>query len=206
MISKEHPIIKELFVNEDGSEVIYHGEKLKVRSYGNLKKSNYKQKFVYVVRKLIPLAKLICETFHGMRSDMSLTVQRKDFNPDNYHYENLFWGTRRNQTKKFKRSKISKLNEKDVMDIIQRIKNKESMVAIGKSYGVSDTTIYRIKKRYIADPLKVLKEKVQQAKDTNAVHDVCAQHLGYKTKGHAISKMGAYEFSQETDKILKQLK
>lgn len=65
MAYRYHPEIEGLKVNEDGSEVIYCGESL---SINQLKSTTRKDpmKYVYFNSKTCSVAKLVCESWHGM--------------------------------------------------------------------------------------------------------------------------------------------
>lgn len=203
---KAHPVIEELLVNENGTEFIYKGETLKIHVWSVREGENFQRKRVCILNQTIPVAKLVCEAFNGMRLDKSYSLHRKDFNPDNNHYSNLFWAKgSRLRTKKTKRPKNSKISDKDIPEIVRRIKAKEASSVIAASYAVSPATINRVKVRYVTEPLNVLRECVVQAENIDAVHDACARYLNFESKADAVSKMGNFEFFLEVDKLLKQL-
>lgn len=203
---KQHPIIKELFINETGTQIEYKNKPLKIKVYHRSSKDNYPRKLVNFMGRTHSLVKLICETYHGMRKDGSYTVQRKDFNPENDHQSNLFWGKRGSRiiSKRKKRCKTSKIKDSDIPVIIQRLRNKETLKAIAKSYDVSDMSIHRIKQHYVK-PLKILKQNVINAKSKEELNTAFAKHFGYKSIGIAIQKMGRHEFESAVDSLIKQL-
>lgn len=202
---KQHPIIKELEVNEDGTEVLYQSKSLEVFAYHKEGRDNYAYRRVNFMGKTHSVPKLVCECYHGMRTDMSFTTQRKDFNPDNDHYTNLFWGKKggRIRTERTKRNKNSKIKDSDIPVIVKRIDKGESLVAIAASYGTSDVTIQRVKKRYITNPRMVFKESILGAKNKNEINTICAKFLKYPSTSVAIQKMGRFEFNIEVDKLIR---
>lgn len=201
---KQHPIIKELEVNEDGTEIVYKGKLLEVRAYHKKGRNNYVQRNVHFFNRTHSVAKLVCECYHGMRTDMSFTTQRKDFNPDNDHYTNLFWGKKggRIRTERTKRNKNSKIKDSDIPVIVKRIDKGETLESIAKSYGTSIMTMLRVKKRYVTNPRLVFKEAVLGAKNKNEIKTICAKYLKYPSTSVAIQQMGRFEFDIEVDKLI----
>lgn len=203
---KQHPVIEALFVNENGTRIVYHDKELKVKQYA-IARNTCPRKIVNFMNRTHSVPKLVCETYQGMRKDASYTVQRKDFDPNNDHYTNLFWGKRggRIATGKSKRSKLSKLKKTDIPVIVSRLNRGETLKAIAASYGTSDMTILRIKKEHISQPIKVLKNAVIVAQNKEQRLSAFANYLGYKSPGTAILNMGKHEFLTQVDQLSQQL-
>ena len=142
---KQHPIIKELFCNEDGTEIIYKDNPLHI-SY--MHRNNQKESGVVSIRnRKISVVKIICECYHGMREDKSLFPVRADANNQNNHYTNLSWGRRRGQVKI-----IGKIKENLYADFEKGLKVKD----LAKKYNVSKFCIYNHKKNHFAASLDVV--------------------------------------------------
>ena len=105
---------------------------------------NCKEHHLYKDR-LIDTRWLSFENFYADMGDRpeGLTLQRID-NAKGYGPENCKWGTRKEQA----RNKIQKNGNKTKLttDIVQKImKDTDSLVKIGKKYGVGQTAIFNIK-------------------------------------------------------------
>ncbi len=200
MKTKTHPIIKELQVNEDGTVIIYKGVKQNILIYNG---KNYLEKRVNFMNKTHTVPKLVNETWNGMRLCTTMVTRRLDMNYDNDHYTNLYWGNKGNHmSMRSARSQKSKIQISDVPDVIERIKKGSTLRKIAEIYNTSDMTISRIKKRYITDPKKRLREAVMIAKNKHQLQQVCATYLGFDSLAAAIQNIGRYEFEKE----VKQLK
>lgn len=193
MKTKKHPIL-DLIVNENGTLFIYKGKELEIKEY-SATRSNYKIRHVNFGGHTQGVAKLVCETWNGMRETMDQSVHRKDRNPENDHYTNLFWGVRgKIRTNRTKRAANSKIKKEEIPTICKRIKNGESLKNIAKSFNTSDMSIYRIKKRFIVNTKLKLKEAVMCAKNKRERATAYAKYLGYKSLSQAIAKLGTYKF------------
>lgn len=191
---KQHPILPELKVNEDGTNIVWKGQSLDVKNY-KIDRNNYPQKFVNFNGQTHTILKLICEAWNGERPEIGMVVKRRDFNPDNYHYTNLYWANRGGtRTKLTKRIKNSKISENDIEVIIERINAGESLRAIAKTYNTTDMSIYRIKRHYITDKKMILKEAVMHARDGYYKRLAYAKYFGFKTIDDAVGALGKYQF------------
>jgi len=191
---KQHPILSELKVNEDGTNIVWKGQSLDVKNY-KIDRNNYPQKFVNFNGQTHTILKLICEAWNGERPEIGMIVKRRDFNPDNYHYTNLYWAHRGGmRTKLTKRIKNSKISENDIEVIIERINAGESLRAIAKTYNTSDMSIYRIKRRYITDKKMILKDAIMRARDGYYKRLAYARYFGFKTIDDAVGTLGQYQF------------
>ncbi len=198
---KTHPIVTDLEINEDGSQLFYKGEPLEVKSYKK-PKLNYLQKQVNFNSLTFTLAQLICEAWNGLRPNMDMVVKRKDFNPDNYHYSNLYWAPRGGmRTKKTKRSKNSKIKLKDIEVIIERIEAGDSLRVIAKAYHTSDMSIYRIKKNYLIDKKSILKRTIMKARDNYYKRLAFAKYFGFESIGNAVAAFGKTQFILKCQQI-----
>lgn len=149
MAYRYHPEIEGLKVNEDGSEVIYLGERLEVKQASRSDRKN-EMKYVYFLKRTHSVAKLVCECWHGMAENPRWCATRK-VKENGFHYTNLYFapcGTNPAMgTKKVKRSKLSKLSEADVIAVQKRLKKGDTLKSIANDYNTSDMTISRIKRK-----------------------------------------------------------
>lgn len=201
---QQHPLI-DLLINEDGTRIIYKGKTLEVKIYQQPDK-HYPVKRVNFMNRTHSVPKLICESWNGMRANITDTVHRKDRDPLNDHYTNLYWGKRgKVQTNRTARSKLSKIKPAEVSNIIKRLKYGESLHNIARSYNTSDMSVYRIKLRFLKDKRLKLKHAIIWALNEYERQQAYSVYMGYKNLATAISALGSEEFKQQTDKIATQL-
>lgn len=145
-----HPVLKDLKINEDGTEIYWQYEKLTIKTQCRKNRNNYKYRTVNFKGRTLMVTKLICEAWHGMR-DSDQHVQRHD-GYENDHFKNLYWGDQgghqRSLTTNAKRSGLSKVSTTDIPDVLKLIKKNQTLVYIAMIYNTSAMSIYRIKKRY----------------------------------------------------------
>jgi len=191
---KTHPIVTDLKINEDGSQLFYKGEPLYSKEY-KVKGRHYLKKHVNFNNQTHSFAKLICETWNEIRPNKEMVVKRRDFNPENYHYTNLYWAPRGGmRTKKTKRVKTSKISEKDIAVIIERIKAGDSLRTIAKTYNTSDMSIHRIKRNYLEDKKQILKREIMKARDPYYKRLAFAKYFGFESIGNAVDAFGRNQF------------
>jgi len=149
MAYRYHPEVEGLKINEDGTEVLYFGEKLEVK---DLERSDRPsdQKYVYFNGRTNSIPKLVCECWNGMSDNPRWCATRIE-KEKGYHYSNLEWkpcGFNPNMVSgKVKRSSLSKLSKEDVADIEKRLKKGDTLRSIAADYATSDMSISRIKKK-----------------------------------------------------------
>ena len=191
---KTHPIVTDLKINEDGTQLFLKGQPLYPKDY-KAKGRHYNQKLVNFNGKTHTLSKLICEAWNGERPELAMVVKKRDFNPENYHYTNLYWALRGGmRTKKTKRSKTSKISEKDIAVIIERIEAGDSLRVIAKAYNTSDMSIHRIKKNYLDDKKSILKRAIMKARDPYYKRLAFAKYFGFENIGNAVDALGRNQF------------
>lgn len=199
---KTHPILNELEVNEDGSKMKLHGKELTIKTYDR-SRDNYAQKKVCFNNRTHSVPKLINETWNGMREDMTLVTCRKDYNPDNDHYSNLYWGKRGDtQSARFTRAKSSKIKDSDIPKILDIIVAGEYLTLIAKSYGTTDTTIGRVKKRYLTDSRLKLKEAIKTAKNEYQHKKAISNYLKCRSIAEAIVQYGKGVFELSINQLI----
>lgn len=140
---KQHPLIKKLEVNSDGTSLLYDGKPLRIFKY---EKKDRPMRMVSVNRKSFTVAKLVCETWNGLPEGEKMIAKHKYCFTDD-HYRNLYWGKRGEN--KLVRSKLSKISTEDIPVIIERIEKGDTLKKIAADYGTSDTSIGRVKRRYL---------------------------------------------------------
>lgn len=146
-----HPIIEDLKINEDGSEIIYKGERLEPAKM-NRTARNSDTVLVYFNRFTKSVARLVCEAWHGLAPDIDHNATRVE-NDKGFHYKNLYWakkGVNPNYDKiKFSRAKSSKVPESEIPKVVERLEAGETLKSIATDYNTTDMSISRIKKRYV---------------------------------------------------------
>ena len=148
---RHHPILEGLKINEDGSEIIYLGEKLNPMKM-NRTARNSDTIIVNFDGRTSSVARLVCEAWHGLAPNLDYNATRVE-PAKGFHYKNLFWakkGVNPNYDKiKFPRVKTSKISEDEIPKIVERLKNGETLKSIAKDYNTTDMSISRIRKRYV---------------------------------------------------------
>ncbi|MGE4345900.1 MAG: hypothetical protein AB7D46_00655 [Flavobacteriaceae bacterium] len=148
---RHHPILEGLKINEDGSEIIYLGEKLNPMKMNRTARPTA-TKIVNFEGRTISVARLVCEAWHGLAPDRDHNATRIK-EEDGFHYKNLFWakkGVNPNYDKiKFPRVKSSKVPEDRIPEVVERLKKGETLRSIATDFETSDMSISRIKKRYV---------------------------------------------------------
>jgi hypothetical protein len=138
---RNHPIIEGLQVNEDGTEIIFHGERLvpfendKSRKNPTLK-VNFHSKGHSVTR-------LVCECWNGLSHHVDQRVSKID--QFSNHYSNLEWKEgSSNGIANF----VQKISNSDIQGILDMINLNQTMTEIAKKYNVHVSRISRINKKY----------------------------------------------------------
>jgi hypothetical protein len=135
---KQHPIIKQLYCNESGTELTYKGKVLNI-SY-TLRNGKKESGTVYINSIKRSVATVICECYNGMREDKSFFPVRKDGNASNNHPKNLSWGKRRGAVK---------IGEKEKKELYKAFAAGADVKELAKQYKVSPQTIRGYRKKYI---------------------------------------------------------
>jgi hypothetical protein len=148
---RHHPIIEGLKINEDGTAIIYLGQKLEPKKM-NRTARNSDTILVSFNNSTHSVARLVCEAWHGMAPNKDYNATRVK-NENGFHYSNLYWekkGVNPNyENIKFPRAKSSKIPENDIPKIVERLENGETLKSIAIEYETSDMSISRIRKRYV---------------------------------------------------------
>ena len=201
MKTTKHPLL-DLEINEDGTVIIYQGKELPILSY-KTPRDNYTWKRVNFMGRTHTVGKLVCEAWNGMRESLDQQLCRKDFNPENDHYTNLYWSKRGTlHTARRKRDAKSKIKNTEIPEVIKRIEGGETLNNIAKSYNTSDMSIHRIKKRFMQDQIMMLKDKIRHSHSTHERKQAYAKHLGYGSVGEAIGTLGKDVFFRKADDLI----
>lgn len=150
MESRYHPIIEDLKVNEDGTEIILGKETLRIKTYGH-KHTRKEMQMVHINSKLVSVQKIVCEAWHGIAPTGENAARRVDELGGN-HYSNLYWGKRG-------MTKSSAVNHKAANDrrkltaevyetINKRTANKEKLKDILKELDISHGSFYQYRYKH----------------------------------------------------------
>ena len=200
MKTKKHPLL-DLEINEDGTVIIFNGKELTISHYKTTR-DNYVFKRVNFMNRTHTVGKLVCEAWNGMRDSMDQQLHRRDLNPNNDHYTNLYWGKRGTfHNARTKRNSMSKIKTDEIPDVIKRIDSGETLKNIGKSYNTSEMSIYRIKRRFLTDQMMRLKDNIRHSHNTHELKTAYAKYLGFDNVGQAIGKLGKDVFFKKADEI-----
>lgn len=198
---KTHPILKELQINEDGTQMYWEGKPLKIHEYTN-NLNNYPKKIVHIKSGTHTVSKLVCEAWNGMREDLDHIVKRRDLNPNNNHYKNLYWGARGGyRTKKHKRNKQSKIKESEIAEIVEQLNAGVSPSKLARMYNTSTQSIYRIKWN-ASNPKMILKNALRKAKDNYYKRLAYARFFGFSDVNEAVSQLGMNTFIRKCEAVV----
>lgn len=199
-----HPIL-DLEINEDGSKMWFEGREIPIKTYKS-NRDNYPFKRVAFANRTHSVAKLVCEAWNGMREEMNQVVHRKDKDPLNDHYTNLYWAKRGNVfTGRTARACTSKIKKNEIPKVISRLQAGETLNNIARSYNTTDMSVHRIKKRFMIDRIKMLRERVFNAKTPYDKQMAYANYLGYKTVADAITAHGSKHFTSKIDELARKI-
>jgi hypothetical protein len=136
---QHHPLIDGLKVNEDGSQLIYNREPVRIDK--QVRKNGHESLRVnFGGHKSISVLKLICEAWNGERDTNQVVCHIGD--KKNNHYTNLQWSYG-NQSA-FKRA----IQEDEIPAILADLKSKEkSLKAIAKKHNKSHQSVLRLRRR-----------------------------------------------------------
>lgn len=139
---RNHPIIKGLRINENGSEIYKDGVLL--RTFENDKKRKNPTLKVNFNGVAHSVTKLVCEAWNGLREHIGQRASKINELGDN-HYSNLEWKEgASNGVGIFKQ----KIKNSDVDNIRNLLKTSKSMNEIARIYNVNPRTISRIRDKY----------------------------------------------------------
>lgn len=144
-----HPILADLKVNEDGTEIIYQSKKLEVKIYDRTNKS-VPMHVVNINKKSITVMRLVCECWHGMPENPELIVKRID-ETKTFHYSNLCWSKRGVGVSHNGKSNFNvnpKFSEYEYRELLSEIKPKEGITEFLKRKNVSSKAYYTAKNKY----------------------------------------------------------
>jgi hypothetical protein len=145
---KQHPIIKALYCNEDGTKITLNGKSVHVTFIE--RKGKKESGIVSIKGKKISLPRLICECYYGMRPNKGMFPVRADRNSENNHYTNLSWGTRRGLVKIY--GEVKEALYKD----LAKDSSAKALNEYAKKYDVTIGTIREHKKKHFANNLEVI--------------------------------------------------
>jgi hypothetical protein len=149
---KQHPIIKQLYCNEEGTELLYNGKVLNISySIRNGKKESGTVSINGIKRSA---STVICECYLGMREDKSFFPVRKDGNASNNHPHNLSWGKRRG---------VFKITENQVKELDKAFAKGADIKKLAAKYKVSPQTIRAHRKKYIESLPVIATEIINQS-------------------------------------------
>lgn len=137
------------------------------------RKYGYRSVTLYGKHKQL-VHRLVASAFIGEPPSPEHEIRHKDDNPSNNHVDNLVWGTHsenmgdmvaHGRSAKGSTHGQSKLIEKDIMLIHQRLANGENCAEIARSLGVSSSAIRHIKngKRWVHLCSDIPQEKIIEA-------------------------------------------
>ena len=146
---RNHPILENLKVNENGTSIIYHDEALTSKTYER-KGNTIPMEIVAIGSKTVTVMRLVCECWHGMSENIGFIVKKIDPSKGN-HYSNLCWsiqGTGYSHNTKSNFNTTPKFTEKAYRKLLTEKDPNETLTAFLKRKKVGSKAYYSAKKRY----------------------------------------------------------
>lgn len=143
-----HPIIKNLKVNEDGSEILMNGQPVIIAS-DHPKHMRNPRKIVRFGKKNVTVIRLVCEAWYGVSPTGEHAARRVDEQAGD-HYSNLFWGKKGmtiNSAKGVVQPTL-KMTPKVYTEIITRSKTA-TIKAILKEMNISENRFYVYQRKHV---------------------------------------------------------
>lgn len=143
-----HPLLSELRCNEDGSEIIFKGEPLRIHEV-QLPHTRGVSKYVLINRKKVTVIRIVCECWHGISKNLDQAARRVDEQKGD-HYSNLYWGARGMTLSAVKG--VQQPNQKMSMPVYREIvkkAEKSSISQVLKEYDISENRFYQFRKKYV---------------------------------------------------------
>lgn len=130
-----HPIIEDLRINEDGTEIYYKGDLLTPCINDKTRKTpTYKVNFAGHSYSVL---KLVCEAWNGLRENILQSASKINFSAGS-HYSNLEWKEGPNTgVERY----IQKLKPSDKEKILERVAKGEKNRPLAREFGINESTI-----------------------------------------------------------------
>jgi hypothetical protein len=143
-----HPIIENLKISEDGSEILMNGSPVTITSDHPAHMRN-PRKLVRFGKKNVTIIRLVCEAWHGIAPTGEHAARRVDEEKGD-HYSNLFWG-KKGMTLSSAKGVVQptlKMTPEVYANVMKRSK-KESIRAILKELDISENRFYQYRKKHV---------------------------------------------------------
>lgn len=143
-----HPIIENLKVGEDGSEILLNGQPVIIAS-DHPEHMRNPRKIVRFGKKNVTVIRLVCEAWHGISPTGEHAARRIDEAAGD-HYSNLFWGKKGMTISSAKGvvQPTAKMNPEVYASIMKR-SEKESIKSILKELDISENRFYQYRKKHV---------------------------------------------------------
>lgn len=143
-----HPIIENLKISEDGSEILMNGSPVTIAS-DHPEHMRNPRKLVRFGKKNVTIIRLVCEAWHGIAPTGEHAARRVD-EAKGDHYSNLFWG-KKGMTLSSAKGVVQptlKMTPEVYANVMNRSK-KESIRAILKELDISGNRFYQYRKKHV---------------------------------------------------------
>ena len=143
-----HPIIENVKVSEDGSEILRNGEPMIIAS-DHPEHMRNPRKIVRFGKKNVTVIRLVCEAWHGIAPTGEHAARRVDEEKGD-HYSNLFWG-KKGMTLSSAKGVVQptvKMTPEVYANVMKRSK-EESIRAILKELDISENRFYQYRKKHV---------------------------------------------------------
>lgn len=145
-----HPVIENLKVNEDGSQLLLGDKELRIYA-DKLPHMKRERRVVSLCGKMVNTIRLVCECWHGSAPTGEHAARRIDETKGD-HYSNLAWGKKGMTISAAKtndwNNRGMSMTPKLFAKIQKRIENEKVTVVL-KELKVSQTTYYNYRKKHV---------------------------------------------------------
>lgn len=143
-----HPIIKNLKVSEDGSQILRDGQPVIIASDHPLHMRN-PRKIVRFGKKNVTVIRLVCEAWHGLSPTGEHAARRVDETTGD-HYSNLYWGKKGHTISSAKGvvQPTLKMTPEVYANVMKR-SEKETIRDILKELDISENRFYQYRKKHV---------------------------------------------------------
>lgn len=145
-----HPIIENLKVSEDGTEILRNGEPVLIAS-DHPEHMRNPRRIVRFGKKNVTIIRLVCEAWHGIAPTGEHAARRVD-EAKGDHYSNLYWG-KKGMTLSSAKGVVQptlKMNPEVYAEIMKRSET-ETIKAIVKQLNISENRFYQYRKKHVKE-------------------------------------------------------
>lgn len=144
-----HPLLEDLKINEDGTEILRKGQVV-VIAIDHPEHMRNPRRIVRFGKKNVTVIRLVCEAWHGISPTGEHAARRVDEEKGD-HYSNLYWG-KKGMTISSAKGVIqptAKMSMEVYNEVLELNKKGTSIKAILKEKDISENRFYQFQKKHV---------------------------------------------------------